>query len=80
MPKWSCEPRSSEPAREARARAWERVLGGCLETGLVRAAWASAAEDAEERLVTFSEIVFPKSTKDSFYTISYETEGRGTRS
>jgi hypothetical protein len=33
-----------------------------------RAAWASAAEEAVERLVTFSEMVLPKSTKDSFYT------------
>ena len=65
-PKWSCVPRSSEPAREARARAWERVLGGCL-VPFTRAAWASAAEEAVERLVTFSEMVLPKSTKDSFY-------------
>lgn len=66
VPKWSCEPRSSEPAREARARAWESVLGGCFATGLVSAAWASAAEEAEERFVTFSWIVLPRSTKDSF--------------
>ena len=59
-------PRSSEPAREARASAWERVLGGCFVAGLVSAAWASAALDAEERLDTFSEIVLPRSTKDSF--------------
>ena len=39
---------------------------------LTRAAWASAALEAEERLVTFSEIVLPKSTNDSFYHISME--------
>jgi hypothetical protein len=33
---------------------------------LVSAAWASAAEEALERFVTFSEIVLPRSTKDSF--------------
>ena len=74
-PKWSCVPRSSEPAREARARAWERVLGGCL-VPFTRAAWASAAEEAVERLVTFSEMVLPKSTKDSFYTYNLEGEFR----
>ena len=64
-PKWSCEPRSSEPAREARARAWESVFGGCL-VPFTRAAWASAADEAAERLVTFSEMVLPRSTNDSF--------------
>ena len=81
MPKWSCEPRSSEPAKEARERAWERVLGGALETGLVRAAWASAAEEAEERFVTFSWIVLPRSTKDSFYAgLVQRGRRKGTRS
>jgi hypothetical protein len=59
-------PRSSEPAREARARAWLRVLGGCLETGFVSAAWASEADVAADTLETFSWIVLPRSTKDSF--------------
>ena len=40
-----------------------------METGLVSAAWASEAEVAEETLLTFSEIVLPKSTKDSFYKV-----------
>jgi hypothetical protein len=37
---------------------------------LTSAAWASAALEAAERLVTFSWIVLPKSTKDSFCPIS----------
>jgi len=69
IPKWSWEPRSSEPAKEARERAWLRVLGGFFVEGLVRAAWASAAEDALDRFWTFSWMVLPRSTKDSFYSV-----------
>jgi hypothetical protein len=53
-------------AREARAMAWGNVLGwGLAEGGAVRAAWASAGEVAEERRVTFSDTVRPRSWKVS---------------
>lgn len=43
-----------------------KVLGwGLAEGGAVRAAWASAGEVAEERRVTFSETVRPRSWKVS---------------
>lgn len=46
--------------------AWGNVLGwGLAEGGAVRAAWASAGEVAEERRVTFSDTVRPRSWKVS---------------
>jgi hypothetical protein len=58
--------RVCEPASEARAIAWLKVLGcGFAEGGAVRAAWASAGELACERSVTLSLIVRPRSLKDS---------------
>jgi hypothetical protein len=53
-------------ASEARATAWLKVLGwGLAEGGAVRAAWASAGLLADERSVTFSETVRPRSWKVS---------------
>jgi hypothetical protein len=49
-----------------------RVFGGCLETGFVSAAWASEADVAADTLETFSWIVLPRSTKDSFYKVREE--------
>lgn len=58
--------RSWELAREARAIAWLKVLGcGFAEGGAVRAACASPGDEAWERSVTFSEMVRPRSLKDS---------------
>lgn len=46
--------------------AWAKVLGwGFAEGGAVRAAWASAGDAAEERRVTFSLTVRPRSLKVS---------------
>lgn len=45
-----------EPAKQARAIAWEKVFGwGLADGGAVRAAWASLAEDALERRFTYKQ-------------------------
>jgi hypothetical protein len=63
---WLLCARVWEPASEARAIAWLKVLGwGFAAGGAVRAAWASAGELACERRVTFSLIVRLRSLKDS---------------
>ena len=57
---------SCEPDKEARAMAWLKVLGwGLAEGGAVKAACASAGEEAWERRLTFSLMVRPRSLKDS---------------
>jgi hypothetical protein len=46
--------------------AWLKVLGwGLAEGGAVKAAWASAGEDAFDRRPTLSEMERPRSPKDS---------------
>ena len=46
--------------------AWLKVLGwGLAEGGAVNAAWASDALDALERRPTLSEMLRPRSPKDS---------------
>lgn len=58
--------RSCELANEARAMAWLKVLGcGLADGGAVMAAWASPGLEACERRVTFSEMLRPRSVKDS---------------
>jgi len=50
---------------EARPRAWLKVFGAVLVPGFVKAACASAAEEADARCWTFSETLRERSTKDS---------------
>lgn len=55
-----------EEPREARAMAWLKVFGwGFAEGGAVKAAWASAGDEALESRPTLSEILRPRSPKDS---------------
>lgn len=50
--------RDCEPASEARAMAWGKVLGwGFADGGAVKAAWASAAELALLRRLTYFSLV-----------------------
>lgn len=55
-----------DPARDARAMAWLKVLGcGLVDGGAVNAAPACFGEEALERRVTLSEMDLPRSVKDS---------------